>query len=293
MKYAMGMLVVCAAVLPAWAQSKAAPAQSGQATPVLPRATDRTGESADVFAPTLTFEGNEFPPGISLSDPVIVDLLWNKYGVRIEVAGGPGLKVASTGAPLESFAGFAGLPDRPFPGGELVTGSRFITFGPMTAAAPRIEITYRWPVDTARACFVDLAEPHESMRAMAYTVDPATGYRDFRAGMEWYPTGVLAPGVPLTGTFGFADAKINKVVITYIGSMSPGKQLTFGIDNIAVATRPQCQADFNADGGVDFGDYLEFFQALDAGALQADINGDLRIDAGDMLEFISLFDAGC
>jgi hypothetical protein len=53
-----------------------------------------------------------------------------------------------------------------------------------------------------------------------------------------------------------------------------------------------CDAiDYNEDGIIDFGDYLEFLNRFDAQDPSADLNGDSIIDFGDYLEFLNLFDA--
>ncbi|MDX2147020.1 MAG: GC-type dockerin domain-anchored protein [Planctomycetota bacterium] len=54
-----------------------------------------------------------------------------------------------------------------------------------------------------------------------------------------------------------------------------------------------CPADFNADGSVDFFDYLDFVAALDAELPEADFNNDGTIDFFDYLDFASAFGAGC
>jgi hypothetical protein len=49
--------------------------------------------------------------------------------------------------------------------------------------------------------------------------------------------------------------------------------------------------DYNGDGIIDFGDYLEFLNRFDAQDPSADLNHDGIIDFGDYLEFLNLFDA--
>jgi len=52
-----------------------------------------------------------------------------------------------------------------------------------------------------------------------------------------------------------------------------------------------CDAiDYNEDGLIDFGDYLEFLNRFDAQDPSADLNGDGLVDFGDYLEFLNLFD---
>ena len=56
---------------------------------------------------------------------------------------------------------------------------------------------------------------------------------------------------------------------------------------------PACRADFNADGNVDFFDYLDFVDAFTAGSHTADITGDGELDFFDYLDFVDAFSAGC
>lgn len=50
-------------------------------------------------------------------------------------------------------------------------------------------------------------------------------------------------------------------------------------------------ADRNGDGVVDFGDYLDFLNAFDAGDLSADYTDDCVVDFSDYLEFLNLFNS--
>ncbi|MCC6676771.1 MAG: hypothetical protein IT436_06470 [Phycisphaerales bacterium] len=54
-----------------------------------------------------------------------------------------------------------------------------------------------------------------------------------------------------------------------------------------------CAADMNADGLIDFSDYLIFLNLYDAADLRADLNGDSLVDFSDYLEFLNRYDAGC
>jgi hypothetical protein len=57
--------------------------------------------------------------------------------------------------------------------------------------------------------------------------------------------------------------------------------------------RPGCSADFNADGQLDFFDYLDFAQAFASDDPSADFNTDGQIDFFDYLDFAAAFDLGC
>ncbi len=61
----------------------------------------------------------------------------------------------------------------------------------------------------------------------------------------------------------------------------------------AVLTRVQCAADLNADGVVDFNDFLEFLNLFNAGHALADVNRDGVIDFNDFLEFLNIFNEPC
>ncbi|MCC6678094.1 MAG: right-handed parallel beta-helix repeat-containing protein [Phycisphaerales bacterium] len=56
---------------------------------------------------------------------------------------------------------------------------------------------------------------------------------------------------------------------------------------------PSCTADLNADGLVDFSDYLEFLNLFGADDPRADFNHDGLVDFSDYLEFLNHYDAGC
>ena len=50
-----------------------------------------------------------------------------------------------------------------------------------------------------------------------------------------------------------------------------------------------CREDFNADGAVDFFDYLDFVDAFTAGGCDADVNNDGVVDFNDYLDFVDAF----
>ncbi|MBM4109616.1 MAG: hypothetical protein FJ255_12545 [Phycisphaerae bacterium] len=71
-------------------------------------------------------------------------------------------------------------------------------------------------------------------------------------------------------------------------SSGPGAALTA----IVEATR-LCPADWNADGTVDFNDFLAFLNDYNAGAPRADLNGDGVVDFNDFLAFLNLYNTPC
>jgi hypothetical protein len=54
-----------------------------------------------------------------------------------------------------------------------------------------------------------------------------------------------------------------------------------------------CDADFNADGFLDFTDFDAFVEAFEAGNASADFNGDGFLDFTDFDAFVAAFEAGC
>jgi subtilisin family serine protease len=67
----------------------------------------------------------------------------------------------------------------------------------------------------------------------------------------------------------------------------------YGIADALAALNGACDADFNADGTVDFNDLLEFLNLFNSGNRQADVNRDGVIDFNDLLAFVNLYNAGC
>jgi hypothetical protein len=61
----------------------------------------------------------------------------------------------------------------------------------------------------------------------------------------------------------------------------------------AVVVRVTCNADYNADGQVDFFDYLDFVAAFNEEAPEADFNGDNQVDFFDYLDFVAEVESGC
>jgi hypothetical protein len=59
------------------------------------------------------------------------------------------------------------------------------------------------------------------------------------------------------------------------------------------ALERRCPADLTADGEVDFGDFLAFFNWYDAGDLGADVESNGLVDFGDFLAFFTSYDVGC
>ncbi|MBM4108513.1 MAG: hypothetical protein FJ255_06835 [Phycisphaerae bacterium] len=60
----------------------------------------------------------------------------------------------------------------------------------------------------------------------------------------------------------------------------------------SIGTRGHYLADLNADGTIDFGDFLEFLNLYNAGDRRADFNLDGAIDFNDLLEMLNEMNAG-
>ena len=70
-------------------------------------------------------------------------------------------------------------------------------------------------------------------------------------------------------------------------------QLEYLSNAVRLAVVSDCPADFNADGGADFFDYLDFVDAFSANDPSADINQDGDINFFDYLDFVDAYSAGC
>jgi Zn-dependent metalloprotease len=76
--------------------------------------------------------------------------------------------------------------------------------------------------------------------------------------------------------------------------LGTGSLVEAGIDDFNVTRincAPPCAADWNADGTLDFFDYLDFVADFDSS--NADFNGDATTDFFDYLDFVAAYDAGC
>ncbi len=62
---------------------------------------------------------------------------------------------------------------------------------------------------------------------------------------------------------------------------------------LAVSLSVVCAADFNADGVVDFFDYLDFVAEFSGNTTSADFNADQIVDFFDYLDFVASFSSGC
>jgi serine protease AprX len=65
------------------------------------------------------------------------------------------------------------------------------------------------------------------------------------------------------------------------------------LDAAATAAAPDCPADFNADGFLDFFDADDYVSAFETGLPSADFNADGFADFFDLDEFVAAFESGC
>jgi len=75
-----------------------------------------------------------------------------------------------------------------------------------------------------------------------------------------------------------------------IGTINPNK--SFITVTVAFNT-PECQADMNDDGSLNFFDVSEFLNAFAAGDAAADFNSDGQFNFFDVSEFLNAFSSGC
>lgn len=77
---------------------------------------------------------------------------------------------------------------------------------------------------------------------------------------------------------------------------NPDSLIEAAIDDFKVESlicTPDCPADFNQDGDLDFFDYLDFVGAFSTATPSADFNADTNIDFFDYLDFVGAFSTGC
>jgi hypothetical protein len=81
----------------------------------------------------------------------------------------------------------------------------------------------------------------------------------------------------------------------WIGAMDLGKPAAAAdtAQDLPFILHGFCLGDFNADGQIDFFDYLDFVSAYGNEDPAADFNGDAQIDFFDYLDFVNAFDGGC
>ena len=111
------------------------------------------------------------------------------------------------------------------------------------------------------------------------------------------------PTGPLSGRIA-VDVPVSRIHhgMNQIGIVTSGPPVNMLLERITVWSGPlndidkdvqPCLADFNADGNVDFFDYLDFVDAFSSNLMTADFNGDTTIDFFDYLDFVDAFSIGC
>jgi hypothetical protein len=111
--------------------------------------------------------------------------------------------------------------------------------------------------------------------------DPSGEYIPLVEGQRF--TGVTTPRLSL-GSATCADSGVYDCIISDACGPLPTDDATLTVTN---------PADFNADGQIDFFDYLDFVQAFGDETPGADFDHNGQIDFFDYLDFVAVFDAGC
>lgn len=81
--------------------------------------------------------------------------------------------------------------------------------------------------------------------------------------------------------------------VTFVAWDANGKFVDSDPITIRFRVGPACDADFNADGFLDFTDFDAFVGAFEAGSESSDFNGDGFLDFTDFDAFVGAFEAGC
>lgn len=232
--------------------------------------------------PVVSFES--LVDGPAWEGAAITDQFWDSHGIRFRnTEPGQQMMLAKVGAPVRAFSGYLGSADEPLPGARV--GEFFLTdshFGTGPRPGPFV-LEYRWPTSRISGEFLDVTG-QEVWQAEAFDAAGAS-----RGLVQIWPT--LLAGSAIAWSLETDSAVITKVVVTFTGIAPPGG-VTFALDNIG-GSEPECLADLNFDGQVDFSDFLVFVDAYSQGSLVADFNRDGLIDFQDYLEFLSRYDAGC
>ncbi len=101
---------------------------------------------------------------------------------------------------------------------------------------------------------------------------------------SFFSNGLARPGFAGTGSFdlSFNGLQVDQDVLAAYSTLL--YKFTIG---------PECVADFNGDGRLDFFDYLDFVDAFSSALPAADFNGDGIVDFFDYLDFVDAFSIGC
>ena len=132
----------------------------------------------------------------------------------------------------------------------------------------------------------------------ADTTAPVGGSAAFGVGVsgapplrfQWYHDGAIMLGAT------HQTLIIDPVTLTSAGGydvvvMNDCGEAQSGVGILTVSGR--CYDDFNADGVVDFFDYLDFVAAFSVESPTADVNADGIVDFFDYLDFVAQFSEGC
>lgn len=199
---------------------------------------------------------------------------------------------------LQIYAWHHGIPEWGF-NKATTLGSHFrrqseymFQFAPGDAAFTLLgQVECTGPSVTASPAPVTICPGRDASFAAAGT---GTGPLDYR----WRKDGSPLSDGPTSWGSTVAGAFTGVLTITAAMSGDAGEydcEITNGCGSAttAGAALHVCAVDFNCDGLVDFGDYLEFLNLYDHADTRADLNGDGLVDFSDYLEFLNWYETGC
>lgn len=157
---------------------------------------------------------------------------------------------------------------------------------------------YILPAPVAPGAFT-LTSPSNGANAQALTPtltwSTASGATSYSVKVSFSPT--LASPIYTTTVTGTSHLLPSGVLTTcqtyYWGVTASNSGGSTNSNPIAFMFETYRPADFNADGSIDFFDYLDFVAAFSNGDVSADFNGDTSIDFFDYLDFVAAFSQGC
>jgi len=197
--------------------------------------------------------------------------------------------------------------------GEVIVGGRFTNAGGRTSSHLARYTDNPTPWIALQPSPSTSALPGDTLSLSA---TPASGYDfDGPLSFQWRrngipitdgPGGASPGGGTVTGSSGLIAtlAGLPQPATLTIANLQPGDAGSYDCltaNNCGTATSQAavvtvaapCPADLNADGVIDFADYLEFLNLYDALDPRADLNADGVVDFADYLEFLNHYDAGC
>jgi uncharacterized protein YjiK len=207
----------------------------------------------------------------------------------------------STGAPMRSTLGLGGLffvgnqgDGRIYIFDLSPTSTTFVSYGSLATNYPEIsELTFDWSTDE----LLVLHGNNQNTIEVSQLTATGTGTTRHLVEHRTYdrPLG-SATNANIEGIAILTDADCS----TGNGAHAPWRSLFMTIDGGGAQSLLwfhqwpcTCPADVNADGSLDFFDYLDFVDAFTSLGARADFNGDGAVDFFDYLDFVDRFTSGC